>query len=468
MRKVELRMFEEEKYTIIKKLVETDGNKKNAAIKLGCTIRTINRLIIRYRKAGKSAFVHGNRGRQPITTYSPEFQKQVTDLYKTKYSDSNYTHFVELLKEHEDIIVSDTTVHKWLYLENVISPKATKRKRKLLTNKLKAESESTSSKKQQVILAEAIETIESHKAHPRHPRATYMGEIIQMDASEYYWFNDVYCHLHVAIDDASGQIVGAYFDHQETLNGYYNVTEQILNNHGIPAIFKVDKRTVFEYKRKNAPSDSDDTFTQFSYACKVLGIEIHASSVPQSKGRVERLNQTLQSRLPVELSLAGVTTIEEANIFLNEYIKRFNSQFSLALNSTKSAYVKQPSKERINQILSVSDKRVIDAGHSIKYKNSYYLPVDQNGEHVFFANKTAALVIKCLDGTLYANIHDHLYLMELIEQHYEFSKHIDFVEPTKAKKVYIPLITHPWKQASFNKYLENQSHRPESQTKPLL
>ena len=68
MRKVELRMNEQNKYEIIKKLVDTNGNKKRAATKLGCTVRTINRLIIKYKEQGKKGFVHGNRGRLPAST----------------------------------------------------------------------------------------------------------------------------------------------------------------------------------------------------------------------------------------------------------------------------------------------------------------------------------------------------------------------------------------------------------------
>ena len=118
--------------------------------------------------------------------------------------------------------------------------------------------------------------------------------------------------------------------------GEIRVLYQILINHGIPAMFYTDRRTVFEYKRKDKPSDAEDTFTQFSYACHNLGIKIKTTSVPQAKGRVERLNQTLQSRLPVELRHAHITNIEEANVFLNSYIKKYNNQFALRLNSTKS------------------------------------------------------------------------------------------------------------------------------------
>lgn len=85
-------------------------------------------------------------------------------------------------------------------------------------------------------------------------------------------------------------------------------------------MFFTDRRTVFEYKQKKSPSIEEDTFTQFGYACKQLGIEIKTSSVAQAKGRVERMFQTLQSRLPIEMKLAGISTIVQANEFLNRLI----------------------------------------------------------------------------------------------------------------------------------------------------
>ena len=152
-------------------------------------------------------------------------------------------------------------------------------------------------------------------------------------------------HLHLAIDDASGEVVGAYFDTQETLNGYYNVFYQILSNYGIPSMFYTDRHTVFEYKRKNNAFDDDDTFTQFSYACHNLGVVIKTTSITQAKGRIERLNQIFQSRLPVELRRAHITNIEEANEFLKSYLKKFNDKFALHLNTTKSVFETQPSMD---------------------------------------------------------------------------------------------------------------------------
>lgn len=116
-----------------------------------------------------------------------------------------------------------------------------------------------------------------------------------MDACKHIGFGDSYSHLHIALDDSTGNIAGGYFDKEETLNGYYHVTKQILTKYGIPYKFKTDKRTVFEYKRKGSSLLEEDTFTQFSYACSQLGIELETSSVPEFKPRVERVFQTLQS-----------------------------------------------------------------------------------------------------------------------------------------------------------------------------
>ena len=81
---------------------------------------------------------------------------------------------------------------------------------------------------------------------------------------------------------------------------------------------------------------NEDTFTQFSYACYQLDIDMKTTSVAQSKRRVERLNQTLQLRLPIGFRHANITNIEDANEFLKSCLKKFNKQFILHLDSSKS------------------------------------------------------------------------------------------------------------------------------------
>ena len=208
-----------------------------------------------------------------------------------------------------------------------------------------------------------------------------------MDACIHPWFGEEKTALHAAIDDATGQVVGLYFDKQETLNGYYNITHQILSKYGIPYLIKTDKRTVFEYKKKASSKVEEDTFTQYAYACKQLGIHIETSSVPEFKPRVERLFQTLQQRLPQELRIAQITTIDKANEFLKQFIIQYNNKFALCINHNKSVFEKQPSEEKINLTLAILCQRVIDSGHSIKYNNEYYRFINKNGNPIYFNNQ---------------------------------------------------------------------------------
>lgn len=454
MRKVELRMNELRKYEIIKKLVDTNGNKKSAALKLGCTIRSVNRLIVKYKEKGKEGFIHANRGRKPSHAINNETKETITDLYKLKYSDCNYSHFTELLADCEGIHVSDSSVRKYLLSNFQLSPK-TRRKTKKRIKELSRKNLSTQKKKQ---IEESLQILESYDAHPRRPRAAYFGELIQMDASLHSWFGTKKTQLHAAIDDATGMIVGMYFDHEETLKGYYNVLNEILVTYGIPHKFFTDRRTVFEYKKRNAPSSEEDTFTHFSYACHQLGIEIETSSVPQAKGRIERLFNTLQSRLIPELRLAGIHNIEEANEFLKLYIKKFNERFSLPINSTKTVFEKQPSSTRINEILSIINERVIDQGHCIKYKKEYYMPLKENGNREYFTRGTKCLVIEAFDSSLFISIGERMYSLDKIEKRKELSSEFDIVSEKVVRKPYVPPMTHPWKRDSYMKFLAKQKH----------
>ena len=185
------------------------------------------------------------------------------------------------------------------------------------------------------ILNKQINHIFNHEialedSHPRGEKPKYFGEIIEMDGSIHLWFGVKKVCLHLAIDKATSTIVGAYFDKQETLKGYYNILYQILNNYGIPYSFLTDNRTVFNYMSLNPDkrTSDKDVLTQFGYACKQLGIDLKTTSISQAKGLIERTNGTFQGRLVNELKLKGITTIEEANKYLTEiFVPKFNKKF---------------------------------------------------------------------------------------------------------------------------------------------
>ena len=293
-------------------------------------------------------------------------------------------------------------------------------------------------------------------SHPRCEKPKYFGELIEQDGSIHVWFGNIKSCLHLAIDKATSTIVGAYFDNQETLNGYYHVLYQILTNYGIPYKFFTDNRTVFNYVSLNPDkrTSEKDVLTQYGYACKQLGIELETSSVSQSKGLVERTNGTFQGRLVNELKLNGITTIEEANKYLLEvFVPDFNQRFAMDYKKFESVFEASPSEEKINYTLAVLSPRKIDNGNSIKYYGKYYQPY-LNNELKCFLPKTECLVIKAYNGDLLVAIDEQVLELRQLARNEKFSKEFNEEAEVKEVKKYVPPMSHPWKLASFKKQMQ--------------
>ena len=460
MKEVKLRMNEQEKYNVIKELVDHNGNKNRASKKLGLSRRQIDRLIIKYREKGKAGFVHGNRTHKPTNALDKSISQDIILLYENKYQDWNFYHFKEFLKKDENIDVSYNFIYKTLTKEGILSPKARKKTKREYTKKKLLQEK----KINLAMTDEQIETIVSHEvaledSHPRCEKPKYFGEIIEQDGSIHLWFGETKTCLHIAIDKATSTIVGAWFDKQETLNGYYHVFHQILTNYGIPYKFLTDNRTVFNYMSLNPDkrTSEKDVLTQYGYACKQLGIELETTSVSQAKGLVERTNGTFQGRLVNELKLHGITTIEEANKYLIDvFVPYFNQRFALDYKKFKSVFETSPSDEKINYTLAILTPRKIDNGNSIKYYGKYYQPYLDN-QIKCFSPKTECLVIKAFNGDLLVTIDEQVLELKELSRNERFSKEFDEVVEIKEKKKHIPPMSHPWKLASFKKQIE-KSH----------
>ena len=426
MKKVELRVMEQIKYEIIKNLVDNNGNKQRAAIKLGITIRQVNRLIQTYKAKGKAGFIHGNRNRLPKKTISQEIKDKIIELYKTKYFDANFKHFQELLKEYENIDISYTALYTIFRKANILSPKVQKDTVKIEKKKIKLakkNKEKLSEGQKDLIVKNNI--LDKYDAHSRIPRLKYFGECLEMDACEDYWLGMEFgkITLHGAIDNATGTVCGLYFDKQETLNGYYHLFERIWLKYGVPAKFLTDNRTVFIYNGLKQKSMEKDTLTQFGYACHQLGVDLETTSIPEKKSRIERLWETLLSRLTIELRLAGINNIEDANKFLKTYINKYNNKFALPINYTTSVF-EMVDISLINNTLSIISNRVFDKGCSIKYKNKTYLAYKGNRQ-INFTRNTKCLVIKTFDNRLLCNVDDELYQLVELEETQQDSKNFD-------------------------------------------
>lgn len=120
----------------------------------------------------------------------------------------------------------------------------------------------------------------------------------------------------------------------------------------------------------------------------------------------------------------------------------------------------QPTVEKINLTLAVLADRKVDCGHCVRFESKYYNPIDSDSNPTYFRKGTSALVIKAFDGEYYVSIENKIYGLEVIPDHKATSKNFDFPKDNPVKcKSYVPPMSHPWKHASFQAYLDKQTHR---------
>lgn len=334
------------RYRIISNLIEGNITICEAAESLSLSERQIYRLKKGVEQEGVSFLIHKNTNKKPSHTFDDDLKQKIVNLKKSsRYKEANFKHFQELLLEHEGISISYSALHTLLSLNSITSPK---KKRK-------------------------------YKQHHRRKRKAKKGMLIQMDATPFEWFGGTEKFaLHGAIDDASGEIVGLYMTQNECLHGYLETTRQMILNHGIPACIYTDRHTIFRSPKASKVSIEEQlqgkiiNDTQFGRAMKELGIGLIYARSPQAKGRVERLWDTLQGRLPIEFKIAGITNIKDANRFLLEYISKFNSTFAIQPEDDKSAYQELDNSLDLDNILCVKQTRIIDDGSIFSIHNKHF------------------------------------------------------------------------------------------------
>ena len=276
-----------------------------------------------------------------------------------------------------------------------------------------------------------------------------------MDACSKTWNSAFFAHLHLAIDNCTGMIVGGFFDNQETIKGYYNVFKQILTNYGIPMCFKTDKRTVFTFESSKQKNDENNTMIQFAYCCKTLGCELQCSSIPQFKAMIERANGTFQDRLNTELTIHNITSLKDANDYLiNIFIPKFNDKFALDPKLYNTVFV-SIDKQMIDYHLSILSRRVVLKGCIISYKNNKYYMLNDYDERILFSPGTKCLVIETLNNELFCNIDNQTYHLKLFTGNENFiygNQRTPFEK--REKKHSKPPITHPWRLSNYDSFQE--------------
>ncbi len=289
---------------ILDMLKEHKISQQDASKRLGITTRQVRRLSNRYQAAGLAGLVSKKRGKVSNRRMDEATCAAAINLIGTHYRDFGLTLACEKLAELHGVQLSVESTRQLMIKAGYWRPR-----------------------KGGTVCA-----------HPMRERRARFGEMIQIDGSPHDWFEGRgdYCTLLVFIDDATGRLTQLRFAPTETTLGYMHVLHDHILAHGVPAALYSDKHSIFRINAKEADPDAE---TQFSRAARELGIEcIHAHS-PQAKGRVERVNQTLQDRLIKEMRLAGINDIDSANTWLPSYIENFNRRFAVEPKDTTDAHL---------------------------------------------------------------------------------------------------------------------------------
>lgn len=349
-----LKQKEIKRATLIEACINGQCTVRQVADALGLSERRVKQIKKEVKENGVKSIQHGNRGRKPKNTISDETKKKILDLRSSyEYELSNFKHFQEILKEREDIDISYSALYNILHNAGIKSPKKHRKS----------------------------------KLHHRRKRKESEGMMLQADGTPFDWFgNDQKYSLHGFIDDATGKITGLYMCKNECLLGYLEVLRQTLENYGIPISLYPDKYSVFFPPKKvddhvtieEQLNGREKGITQFGRIVEELGITMFPANSPQAKGRIERLWETLQSRLVTEFRINKITTIEQANIFLSSYINIYNSKFSVKPLNKKTMFLKLPKRYDLDELLCVKFERTIDNAGVFSLNNSKFQVLDRS------------------------------------------------------------------------------------------
>jgi hypothetical protein len=413
-----LSMTKEErtKLYIAHSLIDRKTSIREAAEISGLSERQWKRIKKGVSEQGDAFVIHKSRGKKPPNAVSDEVKNKVLSLRNSSdYDKSNFSHFQELIGERESLVLSKPTVYRILISNNFTSPRKHTR-------------------------------INTHKRRRRKPRR---GMLIIADASPHHWFFDEReFSLHGAVDDATGEILSLFFTPNECMEGYFEVVRDIVTNHGVPLALYVDRHTIFRSPVADKLTTEDELSgsrvkdTQFGRAMREIGINLIYARSSQAKGRIEKLWGTLQSRLPVELNLAGIKTAEEANVFLKLFIVKYNERFAVGSKEPENDFRKLDKRIRLDYILCIKETRKVDNGSAFSYKGSFYSMICSN-KAVPVIPKAGITVLESRRIGIKVLYSGRIYDTELLDEKPKKQPGVK-EKPAKEPRHVKPSPTHPW------------------------
>jgi len=335
---------------------------------LGLSYRQTKRAWSRYQSEGDAGLVHRLRGRVP-NRHSPEEAKQRSlALYRQQYADYGPTLAAECLEKEDGVKVSVTTLRRWLLQEGLLERRRKRRQ---------------------------------HRR--RRPRREHLGELVQMDGSHHDWFEGRrgLAVLMVMIDDATGRVTARFYENESWASSS-DLFQRYAKRHGLPCGLYVDQHSI--YRPDGAPTDADlldncRSETQFGRAMRELDVELILARSPQAKGRVERMNGTLQDRLVKALRRANICDVETANRFLDDaFLAEFNLRFEVVAAGADDRHRPLSAATDLSRIVSIQESRVVAKDWTLRWRNRVMqLPCETAA---FLRSGQRVTVCEPLDGVL--------------------------------------------------------------------
>jgi transposase len=310
-------------------------NQMEAAELLGVGERTFRRWCRRYEEEGEAGLLDRRLGKASGKRVPVDRCEEVERLYRTRYQGFTARHFHEHLVRDHRFAWSYSWTRAFLQSRNLL-PKAERR-----------------------------------GAHRRkRPRRPLPGMMLHQDASRHAWLEaGPALDLVVTMDDATSEIYSAFLVEEEGTDSTFRALLEVFGRHGLPLSLYTDRGSHYFYTAEVGGKVDRGQPTQVGRALAHLGVEHIAAYSPQARGRSERLFQTLQDRVPKELVLAGIATVDQANTWLRDtYIPAHNARFAIKAEQEGSAFVAVPGLD-LAEVLCVQEERVVGNDNCVSFLN---------------------------------------------------------------------------------------------------
>lgn len=297
--------------------------------------RHVRRLLQRYRHHGFAALLDGRTGRPSAKRMPWAVAEQVLGLYREKYFDFSVRHFHEKLSEEHSIAYSYTCIKRLLQGAGLV--------------------------------------LRARKRGPhrrRRERRPMAGMLLHIDGSRHRWFSDErWYDLLVVLDDATSEVYYAQLVEEESTRTVLAALREVVEKQGLFCALYSDRGSHFWRTPKEGEIVDRQRLTQVGRALREVNIEMIPAYSPQARGRSERNFGTWQGRLPQELRLRGIRTLEEANGFLQQsYLAEFNGKFRVPAAQPESAFVPSSGYD-LERIFSVQQERTVNQDNTVSMAN---------------------------------------------------------------------------------------------------